>query len=126
MEENIALPLKVMGEPKRRIRHKALEMAHWVGLKDEVQMLPPVLSGGQKQRVAIARAVITNPDIILADEPSSALDEANTKEFFELLLGGIDRTRQTLLVVSHDTRLRGYFDHVLAVEDIVQMGGGDE
>ena len=79
------------------------------------------LSIGQQQRVAAARALIGAPDIILADEPSSALDEANTKDFFELLLSGLDRSRQTLLVVSHDTRISSFFDHVLSVDDILKQ-----
>jgi putative ABC transport system ATP-binding protein len=84
------------------------------------------LSIGQQQRVAAARALIGAPDIILADEPSSALDDSNTKLFFDLLIGGLNRSRQTLLAVSHDTRLVDYFDHVLSVEDIMQSGGGDD
>ena len=95
---------------------------------DEVLVSKPAgqLSIGQQQRVAAARALIGAPDIILADEPSSALDEANTDAFFNLLFSGLDRARQTLLVVSHDTRLVDYFDHVLAVDDIIKMEGGNE
>lgn len=84
------------------------------------------LSIGQQQRVAAARALIGAPDIILADEPSSALDDANTQLFFDLLMGELDRSRQTLLAVSHDTRLGAYFDHALSVDDILHSGGGDE
>ena len=82
------------------------------------------LSVGQQQRVAVARALIGAPDLILADEPSSALDDANTQQFFELMLNGFDRSRQTLLVVSHDTRLTAHFDHVLSVSDVMQGGVG--
>lgn len=81
------------------------------------------LSIGQQQRVAAARALIGAPELILADEPSSALDEGNTETFFNLLMSGLDATRQTLLVVSHDTRLTPHFDHVLDVRDILQPGG---
>lgn len=84
------------------------------------------LSIGQQQRVAAARALIGAPDIILADEPSSALDEANTKVFFDLLMARLDRARQMLLVVSHDTRLAGYFDEVLSIEDIIKQGAQHE
>lgn len=84
------------------------------------------LSIGQQQRVAAARALIGAPDLILADEPSSALDDDNTEAFFDLLMRGLDKSRQMLLVVSHDTRLARHFDHVLSSTELMQIGGGDE
>lgn len=105
VEENIALPLKVMGEPKKRIRAKAQEMAEWVGLKEDIHTMPPVLSGGQKQRVAIARAVITNPDIILADEPSGNLDRALSERFMHLFKE-LHKQGTTVLYATHDEALR--------------------
>lgn len=131
VKDNIALGLAFAPARQKRLQGDVAaaidDLLNRLNLDKRLVMQPAgQLSIGQQQRVAAARALIGAPDIILADEPSSALDEANTKEFFELLLGGLNRARQTLLVVSHDTRLRGYFDHVLAVEDIVQMGGGDE
>jgi len=104
VEENIALPLKVMGESKRRIVAQAREMAEWVGLKDEIHLYPPVLSGGQKQRVAIARAVITNPDIILADEPSGNLD-TDLSERFMHLFKELHKQGTTVLYATHDDAL---------------------
>ena len=104
VEENIALPLKVMGESKRRIVAQAREMAEWVGLKDEIHLYPPVLSGGQKQRVAIARAVITNPDIILADEPTGNLDPQTSIEVMEVLRD-INNNGNTILMATHDYAL---------------------
>ncbi len=104
VEENIALPLKVMGEPKKRISDKACEMAEWVGLKGELSLYPPVLSGGQKQRVAIARAVITNPDIILADEPSGNLDSALSERFMHLFKE-LHKQGTTVLYATHDQHL---------------------
>lgn len=104
VEENIALPLKVMGEPKRLIIDKAREMAEWVGLKDEIHLLPPVLSGGQKQRVAIARAVITNPPLLLADEPSGNLDNALSERFMHLFRQ-LHRQGTTVLYATHNEEL---------------------
>lgn len=104
VEENIALPLKVIGEPKRHIINKAREMAEWVGLKDEIQQMPPVLSGGQKQRVAIARAVISNPDVILADEPSGNLDNALSERFMHLFKE-LHKQGTTVLYATHDDNL---------------------
>lgn len=104
VEENIALPLKVVGEPRAHIARKAKEMAEWVGLKDELQMFPPVLSGGQKQRVAIARAVITNPDMILADEPSGNLDRALSERFMHLFKE-LHKQGTTVFYATHDEAL---------------------
>ena len=84
------------------------------------------LSIGQQQRVAAARALIGAPSVILADEPSSALDAANTKLFFELLIGSLDTARQTLLVVSHDAPVTNLFDHTLMVDDIIENRGNYE
>lgn len=104
VEENIALPLKVMGEPKAHVSEKAKEMAKWVGLENETHLLPPVLSGGQKQRVAIARAVITNPDVILADEPSGNLDNALSERFMHLFKE-LHKQGTTVLYATHDEHL---------------------
>ena len=77
-----------------------------------------LLSLGQQQRVAAARALVGAPDLVLADEPSSALDAANTEKFFDLLMAGLDRQRQVLLVVSHDARLAQRFDRVINMADL--------
>jgi len=102
--QNIALPLKVMGEKRRHCHEKAQEMARWVGLSNEVSHYPPTLSGGQKQRVAIARAVITNPKLILADEPSGNLDRALSERFM-YLFSELHRQGTTILYATHDDEL---------------------
>ncbi len=77
------------------------------------------LSVGQQQRVAAARALLGQPDLILADEPSAALDDKNAKAFFELLCGGLNRDQQGLLVVSHDRRITSLFDRVIEMEHLI-------
>ena len=130
-QDNIALALAFA--PRRRARLNGALNDNIKALAQRMQIEQALLaqpagqlSIGQQQRVAAARALIGAPDIILADEPSSALDEANTKLFFDLLMGSLDKTRQTLLVVSHDTRVTGFFDHTLMADDIIKSRGGDE
>ena len=127
VKDNIALGLAFAPKRRQSVSGDAgqaiEELAQAMNI-DATLMTSPAgqLSIGQQQRVAAARSLIGAPDIILADEPSSALDEANTKVFFDLLMARLDRSRQTLLVVSHDTRLVGYFDEVLSIEDIIRQG----
>ena len=128
VSENIALGLAFA--PERRAR-----MSKSVSLGEHDLMtrldLDPAsfadqpagqLSLGQQQRVAAARALIGAPDLVLADEPSSALDDANTTVFFDLLMAGLDRTRQMLVVVSHDARLAPRFDRVINMQDLIRGG----
>ena len=129
--DNIALG--VAFAPSRRARLQASlddsigALVAQMQIDDQLLIMPAgELSIGQQQRVAAARALIGAPDIILADEPSSALDTQNTELFFDLLMGNLDRTRQTLLVVSHDPRITGYFDQVLSVDDVLRVEGGHE
>ncbi len=104
VEENIGLPLRVMGESRRRIYAKVREMVEWVGLKDVNKAYPVSLSGGQKQRVAIARAVISNPDIILADEPSGNLDWELAVRFMHLF-SELHKQGTTVIYATHDEEL---------------------
>ena len=127
--DNIALALAFAPQRRQRLLgsvHGAVDdLMQRLNLDASLAAKPAAeLSVGQQQRVAAARALSGAPDLILADEPSSALDDANTQQFFELLLNGFDRSRQTLLVVSHDTRLTAHFDHVLSVSDVMQSGVG--
>jgi cell division transport system ATP-binding protein len=109
VEENIALPLKVTSESRRHIVAKTREMVEWVGLKDATKAYPPTLSGGQKQRAAIARAVISNPDIILADEPSGNLDKSLSLRFMHLFTE-LHKQGTTVLYATHDEDLIRHFD----------------
>ena len=98
--ENVALPLFYQGVSRRKRNALALEYLDKVGLKDWAHHYPNELSGGQKQRVAIARALITQPKIILADEPTGALDSKTTIEVLDLL-DELHRQGMTIIVVSH-------------------------
>lgn len=99
--ENVALPLYYQKVSRKERNRKALEYLEKVGLGNWANHLPNELSGGQKQRVAIARALVTNPKIILADEPTGALDSKNTHDIMKLLQE-INREGKTIIIVTHE------------------------
>lgn len=99
--ENVALPLYYQNVPRKERNIKALEYLEKVGLAQWANHLPNELSGGQKQRVAIARALITNPKVILADEPTGALDSQTTHDIMKLLQE-INNEGKTIIVVTHE------------------------
>lgn len=102
--ENTMLPLRYQGIEKSLRRDMALDALEKMGLKDRIKHLPDELSGGQKQRVAIARAAVTRPEIILADEPTGALDSATGQAVLELF-GQINQNGTTIVIVTHDPRI---------------------
>ncbi len=102
--ENVELPLILKGVPASRRRIKATDLLKTLGLKDFLNRKPQQLSGGQRQRVAIARAVITQPKILLADEPTGNLDRASGQEVINLL-EDLNKQGITLVVVTHDSDL---------------------
>lgn len=115
--EQVELPLSYMGLEKDLVRKRAAESLEEVGLGPRMQLRPAELSGGEKQRVAIARALAKRPELLFADEPTSALDAANGQIVIDIL-HRIARTHgTTVLCVSHDPRLVGHSDRVLAMED---------
>lgn len=99
--ENVALPLYYQNVPRKERNVKALEYLEKVGLAPWANHLPNELSGGQKQRVAIARALITNPKVILADEPTGALDSKTTHDIMKLLQD-INEEGKTIIIVTHE------------------------
>ncbi len=99
--ENVALPLYYQGVPRKERTKKAMEYLEKVGLAQWANHLPNELSGGQKQRVAIARALISNPKVILADEPTGALDSKTTHDIMKLLQE-INNEGKTIIVVTHE------------------------
>lgn len=108
VEENLALAQQLAGVPvdKTRIR----ELLERLRIGHKIQSKPDRLSQGEQQRVAIARAIINRPQVILADEPTSALDDTNTEEVIQLLEEQANAVNATLLVVTHDTRLKERFE----------------
>ncbi|WP_243041652.1 ABC transporter ATP-binding protein [Dyella sedimenti] len=115
--EQVELPLSYLGLAPAEARRRAMASLEEVGLGPRTSLRPSELSGGEKQRVAIARALAKQPDLLFADEPTSALDAANGQTIIDIL-HRIARTHgTTVLCVSHDPRLVGHADRVLAMED---------
>src|SRR5947209_695536 len=99
--ENVALPLYYQGLGRKQRNHRAEQYLDMVGLSDRKSFLPNQLSGGQKQRVAIARALVSEPKVILADEPTGALDSQSTREIMSLIKD-IHRRGNTFVILTHD------------------------
>lgn len=114
--ENVMQPLVLQGVGKRDARERAKKALDEVGLSDRMQNLPKKLSGGQKQRVAIARALVTEPAMILCDEPTASLDAKSAEAIMQELqsLAGRDKA---VIIVTHDLRLRKFADRVIYVEE---------
>jgi len=102
--ENVELPLLLTSLSRRERREKVLEALHMVNLEDRMENYPRQLSGGQEQRVAIARAIVTDPDILVADEPTGALDAKNAEEVMALLERLNSEVGKTILMVTHDPK----------------------
>lgn len=114
--DNVALPLIYAGVRKRVRRERAREALIRVGLEDRVNFNPTQLSGGQKQRVAIARAMVNKPDILLADEPTGALDSKSGKQVMELFQK-LNDEGVTVIMITHDSNIAGYAKRVVTIFD---------
>ena len=114
--ENISLPLALCGEKKSFINEQTNEMINKLGLWDRRNFKTNLLSGGESQRVAIGRALISNPRLILADEPTGNLDKTNSKKIIEILIESCRTYDSSLLLVTHDDDLLSYFDNILELE----------
>lgn len=117
VEENIVLPLNLQGVPEKKASVLCRKMAKELGIVEQLQKFPIELSGGQRQRVACARALITNPRIILADEPTGALDSTNSKKLMETLAIMNEQMDATILMVTHDALVGSYAKRVLFLKD---------
>lgn len=114
--ENVALPLYYQGVPRKERQARALSFLTKVGLADWAEHLPNQMSGGQKQRVAIARALIANPSVILADEPTGALDSVTSDEVMALLKE-INGEGITIVVVTHENEIANQCDRIIRLKD---------
>ncbi len=115
-QENVALPLIYAGVKKDERNQRAFEALEKVGLKERVQFKPKQLSGGQKQRVAIARALINHPKMLLADEPTGALDQASGKQVMELFQS-LNDEGVTIIMITHDANVANHAHKVLHIVD---------
>lgn len=115
--DNVALPLLYGKVSRRERRLKAAEMLKKVGLEDRMSFKPTQLSGGQKQRVAIARAMVTSPAVLLADEPTGALDTASGKQIMDLFKQLNREEGMTVVMITHDPEVAAYADRVLLIRD---------
>ena len=116
-EENIQLPLIIDGKDPRKYAEHLDRILDLVGLSDRRDHKPDQLSGGQQQRVALARALITEPAIVLADEPTGNLDSKSGTSIMELLQQSCRELNQTVIVVSHDPKAAAYADRVIFLRD---------
>jgi putative ABC transport system ATP-binding protein len=115
--ENVCLPLELDGVPARKARSAGLEVLEGLGLADRSSQYPDQLSGGERQRVAIARAVVGERRLLLADEPSGALDSANGEAVIRLLHDACKRRGLAAVVVTHDAQLASWADRVVFLRD---------
>lgn len=116
LRDNIFLPLVLAGKPYREMEQRLLPIAGKLGIEEKLDKYPYEVSGGQRQRAAVARALITRPKLILADEPTGALDSKSTDELLELF-SEINREGQTILMVTHSVKAASHAGRVLFIRD---------
>ena len=116
LEDNIYLPLVLAGKSHKEMQERLKPIAAKLGITELLKKYPYEVSGGQKQRAAVARALITNPKLILADEPTGALDSKSTDELLRLF-AQINKTGQTILMVTHSVKAASHASRVLFIKD---------
>lgn len=107
--ENVALPLRVAGREEASYASDVRELLEWVGLGAKMEAYPPVMSGGEKQRAAIARALITQPKVLLADEPTGNVDPPMARRLLRLFIE-LNRLGTSIVIATHDVHLMNQFD----------------
>lgn len=115
--ENVALPVLLDGKKLSEVAHKANDLLNWMGLKNRADHRPHQLSGGEMQRVAIARALITDPALILADEPTGNLDSKTGESVLELLGRMVRERGHTLMMVTHDSKAASHGTRLIRLRD---------
>lgn len=116
IEDNIYLPLVLAGKPHKEMAERLKPIADQLGISELLKKYPYEISGGQKQRAAVARAIITNPKLVLADEPTGALDSKATDELLRLF-GQINAGGRTILMVTHSVKAASHASRVLFIKD---------
>jgi len=116
-EENIILPIIIDGKKPKEFEDRLNKLLELIGLSDRRDHRPDQLSGGEQQRVAVGRALITNPAILLADEPTGNLDSKTGREIMRLLQKSCNELEQTVIVVSHDPRAAAYANRIVFLRD---------
>jgi putative ABC transport system ATP-binding protein len=115
--ENVAVAMEINDAPPRTARKRALELLDYLGVGDRAGNLPDALSGGQQQRVAVARALANQPSLILADEPTAALDSQRGRQVMELFRQVAHEHGSAVIIVTHDHRSLDVFDRTYEMED---------
>lgn len=116
LKDNIFLPLVLAGTDYAEMQRRLLPLAQRLSISDVIEKFPYEVSGGQKQRAAVCRALITNPDIVLADEPTGALDSRASGKLLRLF-GEINKEGQTILMVTHSIKAASHADRILFIKD---------
>lgn len=114
--QNVALPLKYQGYSGKKIKELVMEALRELEIEDKAKSYPSELSGGQQQRAAIARAVVKQPRLILADEPTGALDEA-TGEAVQEIFHKLNEKGKTIIIVTHDAKVAGHCGRIIHLKD---------
>lgn len=124
--ENVTMPALIAGTKRKAAESRARDMLDLLGLADKTRELPGVLSGGQRQRLAIARALANEPTVLLADEPTGALDSDGGQEILELF-ARLHSGGQTILMVTHDLPIAGAAERVVQMKDgrVLNAGNGE-
>jgi putative ABC transport system ATP-binding protein len=115
--ENVRVAMEINDQTPRTSRQRAMELLDYLGVADRADYFPSTLSGGQQQRVAVARALANQPDLILADEPTAALDSVRGRQVMDLFRKVAHERQAGVIVVTHDHRALDIFDRTLEMED---------
>ncbi|SHJ91358.1 putative ABC transport system ATP-binding protein [Clostridium amylolyticum] len=114
--ENIEIPLEYAKVKKSKRKALIVDILEKLNISDKEKVTPKELSGGQNQRVAIARALVNNPHVILADEPTGALDSNTSKEVMDIFQG-LNKEGKTIIIVTHDVNIANYCNRIISIED---------